>query len=216
MFDYEPHWQTDFNLYSNKDALLFPQPVPGPDGKPCYAMLHRPTWDLSLARVGAGQTPPAGVDDARPGIWVSFAPADDVAANLQVLTRMGHHRQVALPEQPWESLKIGGGTPPIRTPEGWLSVFHGVTGEMVPGEDLQPKVRYSAGVMLHDLDDVSKVLYRSADPLLEPELDEERVGIVPNVVFPTAIDMRDDTSADVFYGMADSRIGVARLQIRRN
>jgi hypothetical protein len=34
---------------------------------------------------------------------------------------------------------------------------------------------------------------------------------VPNVVFPTGIDPRGDGDADVFYGMADSRIGVARL-----
>jgi beta-1,2-mannobiose phosphorylase / 1,2-beta-oligomannan phosphorylase len=37
------------------------------------------------------------------------------------------------------------------------------------------------------------------------------MGIVPNVVFPTALDERADGTADVYYGMADSRIGVARL-----
>ncbi|HEY8338950.1 MAG TPA: hypothetical protein VIK95_03715 [Egibacteraceae bacterium] len=214
-FAYEPRWRTDFNLYSNKDALWFPEPVPGPDGQPSYALLHRPVWDLSWVREGEGDVVPDGVADPRPGIWVSYVPADAVRRDVRALTHVGGHRPVAVPEQPWEELKIGGGTPPVRTPEGWLSIFHGVAGEMVPGTDLQPKVRYCAGVMVHDPQDVSRLLHRSASPLLEPELAEEREGIVPNVVFPTAIDMRDDSTGHVFYGMADSRIGVARLVIRR-
>jgi predicted GH43/DUF377 family glycosyl hydrolase len=61
------------------------------------------------------------------------------------------------------------------------------------------------------------ILYRSPEPVLEPLLREERHGIVPNVVFPTGIDRRDDLGTpgrfDVYYGMADSRIGVARLDL---
>ena len=41
----------------------------------------------------------------------------------------------------------------------------------------------------------------------------ERVGIVPNVVFPTGIDMRESGRVDIYYGMADAAIGVARLVI---
>jgi predicted GH43/DUF377 family glycosyl hydrolase len=65
--------------------------------------------------------------------------------------------------------------------------------------------------MLLDAEAVWRVTARSKEPLLEPETDEERKGIVPNVVFPTAADDRGDGTADVYYGMADSRIGVARL-----
>ena len=54
------------------------------------------------------------------------------------------------------------------------------------------------------------MLARTAEPLLAPETEEERSGIVPNVVFPTAIEEIDGTHF-VFYGMADSKIGVARL-----
>jgi predicted GH43/DUF377 family glycosyl hydrolase len=211
-FAYEPRWRTDLNLFSNKDALLLPEPVPGPDGRPAYALLHRPTWDLSWFLGREGEDPPAGVPDPRPGIWVSYAPTVEVQADLHKLPRFAQHRQVALPEHPWEILKIGGGTPPVRTPEGWLSLHHGVSGRIIKGQDLQPHVRYSAGLMVLDPDDVSRVVARSADPLLEPELPSERDGIVPNVVFPTAIDARDDGDYDVFYGMADSRIGAARLR----
>jgi len=57
----------------------------------------------------------------------------------------------------------------------------------------------------------NKVLWRTPSALLDPQTPQERDGIVPNVVFPTGIDPRGDGDADVFYGMADSRIGVARL-----
>jgi predicted GH43/DUF377 family glycosyl hydrolase len=95
--------------------------------------------------------------------------------------------------------------------EAWGVLNPGVAGELVPGLDLQPAVRYCAGAMLLDADEVWRVTARSREPLLEPETGEEREGIVSNVVFPTALDERGDGAADVYYGMADSRIGVARL-----
>ena len=64
--------------------------------------------------------------------------------------------------------------------------------------------------MLLDPADPSRVLARTAEPILAPETDDERAGTVPNVVFPTAIEEVDGVRY-VFYGMADSKIGVARL-----
>ena len=52
---------------------------------------------------------------------------------------------------------------------------------------------------------------RSAEPLLEPDAPGERDGVVPNVVFPTAIDPR--SKAEVYYGMAEARIGAFRLRM---
>lgn len=211
-FAYDTRLGVDFQLIPNKDAMLFPEPVPGPGGEPSYAMLHRPMWDLSWVREGAGEPLPRGLTDPRPGIWVSYVSAAAVAADIGALTRLDGHRLIALPEQPWESLKIGGGTVPVRVPEGWLTLFHGVAGELVRESVLQPRVRYAAGALILDAEDVGRVIARSATPLLEPELDEEREGIVPNVVFPTGMEFVSDREAYVFYGMADSRIGVARLQ----
>ncbi len=61
------------------------------------------------------------------------------------------------------------------------------------------------------------ICYRSAEPVLTPLLQQERHGTIANVVFPTGIDRRDDLGApdrfDVYYGMADYRIGVARLDV---
>jgi beta-1,2-mannobiose phosphorylase / 1,2-beta-oligomannan phosphorylase len=213
-FAYDSHLATDLNLYPNKDALFFPEPVTDPNGALAYAMLHRPMWDLSWVRPGEGEPLPAGLADRRPGIWISFAPAAAVEADLTALTRFEHHRLVALPEHAWEAVKIGGGTPPIRVAEGWLVLHHGVAGKRARGFELQPDARYSAGVLIIDPTDVTRVVARSVEPLLEPELREELIGTVPNVVFPTAIDPLDDSTSpayDVYYGMADSRIGVARL-----
>ncbi len=211
-FGYDSALRTDLNLYSNKDALLFPETVAAPDGTPSYAMLHRPTWDLSWIVPGAGEVPPAGVGDPRGAIWVSFSPAEEaVGGDLKRLTHLGQHRVVAMPERPWEELKIGGGTPPVRTKDGWLLVHHGVAGTLVAGREHQPEVVYSAGAIILDVSDVTRVVARSTTPLLEPTTEGERDGIVPNVVFPTAIDPLEDGSANIFYGMADSRIGAARL-----
>ena len=213
-FAYDPGLAADLNLYPNKDALFFPEPVTDPDGRPAYAMLHRPTWDLSLARPGEGESLPAGLADPRPGIWVSFVAAAAVEADIQALTRFEQHRLVALPERAWEALKIGGGTPPIRIAEGWLVLYHGASGTRTHDLTPPPDLRYCAGALILDAADVTRVVARSIEPLLEPELPDERFGIVPEVVFPTAIEPALDSAQgayDVYYGMADSRIGVARL-----
>lgn len=210
-FAYEPSLRTDLNLYPNKDAMFFPEPVPGPDGRPAYALLHRPMWSLSPDSHDVGLPLPAGVTDPRQSIWVSFVAADSVDLDLRALGRLDHHHLVAQPQHPWEATKIGGGTPPVRVAEGWLIIYHGVTkGQPKPGERVP--VRYVAGAMVLDPEDVSHVLSRSQHPLLEPETKEEREGIVDSVVFPTAIDVRDGGDADVYYGMADFRIGAARLR----
>jgi predicted GH43/DUF377 family glycosyl hydrolase len=93
-------------------------------------------------------------------------------------------------------------------------VYHGVSG--MTSRDLGPQTeaRYSAGALILDADDVTRVVARTRDPLLGPEIPSEQHGIVPNVVFPTAIEPLESSDSEhiVFYGMADSRIGAARLR----
>ncbi len=71
--------------------------------------------------------------------------------------------------------------------------------------------------MILSKEDPQQILYRSAEPVLTPESPEELRGTIANVVFPTGIDRRDDLGTpdrfDIYYGMADSRIGVARLDV---
>jgi predicted GH43/DUF377 family glycosyl hydrolase len=213
MFSYEPRYQTDFNLYDNKDAALFPAPVRAPDGCWSLAMLHRPDYSVGTWTGTSLAIQPAGVTEPRPGIWISYTPLDKVLESVAHLQVWQQHQLLAVPEQPWEALKIGGGTPPVRTSLGWLAIFHGVSGEIVSGVDHQPKVRYCAGVLVLDLDDPRTVLYRSPTPILAPGTAEEQQGIVNNVVFPTGADVRGPDRIDVYYGMADARIGVARMHL---
>jgi predicted GH43/DUF377 family glycosyl hydrolase len=210
-FRYQADLDTDLNLFPNKDVVYFPEPVPGPDGSPCYAALHRPMWDLGWILGGGDQTYlPAGVTDDRPGIWISYIAVEEVQRDINALVRLGEHRLVALPEFDFEALKIGAGPPPIRVADGWLLIHHGVAGSLVEGWEPQQGVVYSAGAMLLDAQDPSRLLSRSAQPVLSPQSAEETSGIVPNVVFPTAIEEIDGIRY-VFYGMADSCIGLARL-----
>jgi predicted GH43/DUF377 family glycosyl hydrolase len=188
----------DLATVENKDGLLFPEPVSAPDGRPALAMIHRPTFTAPLP----------GVREQRPSMWISYAPLDEMAARHKVV--FGQHHLLAAPEQGWEGLKIGGGTPPVRTPDGWLVLYHGVAGQRVAG--VERSLRYCAGVLLLDRHDPRRVLYRSAHSVLEPQLAVEREGVVPEVVFPTGVDARPDGALDVYYGMADSRIGVARFR----
>lgn len=209
-FEYQPELDADLNLFTNKDVVYFPEAIPGPDGRLSYAMLHRPTWDLSAITGGSEVFLPAGVSDPRPGIWISYVPADEAREDVRALTHVRSHRLVALPEYGYEAVKIGAGPPPLRVKEGWLLIHHGVSGTLAAGWGPQPDAWYSAGAMLLDPDDPGTVLARSSGPLLEPLTSAEREGTVPNVVFPTAIEEIAGRRF-VFYGMADSSIGVARL-----
>ncbi len=102
------------------------------------------------------------------------------------------------------------------TPHGWLVIYHGVS-EMAGIEGGVHRLCYSAGVMVLSAEHPQRIRYRSAQPILTPTLPQERTGTVNNVVFPTGIDSRRDLNLsdrfDVYYGMADSSIGVARLDL---
>ncbi len=117
------------------------------------------------------------------------------------------------PGRMWDSLKIGAGAQPLKTKYGWLLVYHGVDYNYV----------YRLGVILVDLNDPAKVIYRSPNPVLEPEEDYE-IGFsgawVPNVVFTcgavAATDkevLEDNDEILVYYGAADTSIGMARATL---
>ena len=210
----------DFGIFDNKDAWFFPDVVDGPDGRPSLVLVHRPTFQISWMAGGMSggddtiTVLPDGTTEERAGIWFSYVAVEDLDDSLEGLVNVHHHTPVAFSEQPWEQLKIGGGTQPVRLADGnYLSIFHGVRGTINAGEDHQRDVHYAAGVMIHDGTDPRRILYRSSVPLLEPELPDEITGIVGNVVFPTALDDRGDGRIDVYYGMADAKIGVARLDV---
>ncbi len=194
----------DFDVYHNKDAAFFPRAVVGPDGRESLCLLHRPVYHEDDV--------PHGVDDARPSMWLSYCALEDAKRDIMELTRAFGHTVLIDPEYAWEDMHIGGGTQPLLTPLGWLLVYHGVEGE-IPTDGRPKNVRYTAGALLLDERDPRRVLYRTPDPILEPGIGEEVEGMVNNVVFPTGADDRGQGRIDIYYGMADSRIGAARLQL---
>ncbi|QNE48141.1 glycosidase [Glaciihabitans sp. INWT7] len=210
LFEFDDSLDIDLNLFHNKDTVFFPEPVTAPDGVESFAVLHRPMWDLGEIKPGELRTVPAGTADDRQSIWISYVPVAEVMEDIRSIVLWRGHRMLAAPESPFEQLKIGGGPPPVLVDEGWLVLYHGVTGEIDNAFTQQQKVNYSAGGMILDAADPTKILARTTEPLLAAETEDERSGIVPNVVFPTAIE-RIDGQLFVFYGMADSKIGVARI-----
>jgi beta-1,4-mannooligosaccharide/beta-1,4-mannosyl-N-acetylglucosamine phosphorylase len=120
------------------------------------------------------------------------------------LVHWGRHRHV-LGTVPWtwQSTKVGAGPTPIETDDGWLLIYHGVLTSC-------NGFVYSMGAALLDLDEPWKVVARGRDYLLAPNDPYERVGDVPNVVFPCAalVDRALDRMT-VYYGGADTVVCLA-------
>jgi len=101
----------------------------------------------------------------------------------------------------WDSERVGAGAQPIKTPKGWLLFYHGTDNNHI----------YRLGIMLLDLVDPTKILYRSSEPILEPEESYEKEGLTPNVVF-TCGAVEKDNKYFVYYGAADKVIGLATIE----
>ncbi|MEP7243896.1 MAG: glycosidase [Gammaproteobacteria bacterium] len=213
--EFAPYHGIDFVNVGNKDASFFPIAIANHAGKMQMALLHRPLFPGTCPEETACRPAHTRIDLAHESIWISYCPMPAGGSERQLGLFNSHHR-LATPVSTWEKLKIGGGTPPVLTRHGWLVIYHGVSNIAALPDD-EPRLSYSAGVMLLSKEHPRKVLYRSIEPVLTPALPQERHGTVSNVVFPTGIDRRDDLGTpdrfDVYYGMADSRIGVARLTV---
>jgi len=170
----------------NKDAVLYPEKF---DGR--YVIYHR-------------------ID---PNMWISYL--DDLNCPWP---RTGQKIVTGpRPGMMWDGVKVGAGAQPIKTRHGWLNIYHGVDYER----------SYRLGVLFMDLKDPSNVIYQSPNPVLEPETDFE-IGNsgngdfwVPHVVFTCGavpavdkdvIDLDDEIL--VYYGAADTAIGVAKARLR--
>jgi predicted GH43/DUF377 family glycosyl hydrolase len=113
----------------------------------------------------------------------------------------GKHKLLMGPRSDnFDSIKVGAGAPPIRLPQGWLLLYHGVG----PASDESPAGYYCVGAALLDLDDPTRVIARSPEPLICPERLYEREGYVPNVIFPTGAVLRNNGEIlDLYVGAAD-------------
>ncbi|TWT94477.1 glycoside hydrolase family 130 protein [Stieleria varia] len=135
-----------------------------------------------------------------PQIWISRSPD---------LIHWGRHEPLIQGCEPWESDRVGSGPPPILIDEGWLLLYHGSERSTQRGR----VGRYAVGAALLDRRNPCRVLARTSDPIMTPQMDFEKTGFIPGVVFPTAMLDHGDT-LQVFYGAADSCIAMAELSKR--
>lgn len=158
----------------NKDCAIFEEPVGGK-----YYALHRP----SSPELGGNY------------IWLAESPDR---------LHWGNHKCIATTRAgSWDSARVGAGAAPIRTPDGWLEIYHGATKEH----------RYCLGALLLDLNDPSKVLARSIEPIMEPIAQYEQTGFFGNVVFTNGHYVDGDTIV-MYYGASDEVICRAVFSIQ--
>ena len=102
--------------------------------------------------------------------------------------------------------RSGPGPPPIETEYGWLLLYHGVKG-------YAGQLVYRTGAALLDKDKPHKLIARSPKAIMKATELYETTGLIPNVVFPTGILLRDDTLW-IYYGAGDTCICLATVKLQ--
>jgi predicted GH43/DUF377 family glycosyl hydrolase len=134
-------------------------------------------------------------------IWISYSPD---------LRHWGSHKVMLEARRGpwWDAYKIGLSSPPIETARGWLVLYHGV--RQTPSGSL-----YRLGLALFDLQQPDECLLRGDSWIFRAEADYERGGDVHDVVFPCGYTMGlDGDTLNIYYGAADSCIGLAHASVR--
>ena len=127
-------------------------------------------------------------------IWIAESPD---------LIHWGNHKCIATSRPGmWDSARVGAGAAPIKTDKGWLQIYHGANSDH----------RYCLGALLLDIDNPSKVLARSIDPIMEPIEPYEKTGFFGNVVFTNGHYVEGD-DLFIYYGASDEVICGAKLSI---
>ena len=102
----------------------------------------------------------------------------------------------------WDSVRVGAGAAPVRTEKGWLEIYHGANEQN----------RYCLGALLLDLNDPTKVIARSEEPIMEPVAPYEQTGFFGNLVFTNGQIVEGDT-IHIYYGASDEVICAADFSI---
>jgi len=130
-------------------------------------------------------------------IWVNYSPD---------MVFWGQAMPLNLPVTMWAKHKAGAGCIPVKTPQGWLIVYH-ATAMTASTEN------YYLGAALLDLNDPSKVIAAPKDFILAAEKDYECMGQVPNVVFTSGGLVMPDGTFNIYYAGADTRMCLAQTTV---
>ncbi len=155
--------------YDNRDCVIFPEKVNGN-----YVKIDRPYRD-----------------GPNPSIWITFS--DDLMewGEPTCLYRCGGEL--------WETERVGAGCPPLKTKDGWILLYHGVS---------KFDHKYRIGFMLLDKDDPSIILAKTKNYVMEPDLPYESSEMYPGCVFPTAW-VEKDGMLYIYYGCGDKHVSLA-------
>lgn len=140
---------------------------------------------------------PSSVDLGGNYIWLASSPDGIHWGDHRCLlkTRTGH----------WDSKRVGAGAAPVKTAEGWLEIYHGANEAH----------QYCLGAVLLDINDPSRVIARSAEPIMQPLADYERTGFFGHVVFTNGHILHPDGDRiTVYYGAADEHVCAADFSIQ--
>lgn len=175
--EFERLGKITFKGADDKDVVLFPEMINGN-----YFFLHRPNrW--------TGRK----YETTFPSIWIS---------EIGHFNKLKKWNLLMKPKYDWERVKIGSGTPPIKTEKGWLVIHHGIDGNNC----------YRVGAFLLDLKNPRKVLARSKEPILEPIKDYEREQ-AKKIVFPTGAYVKNG-KLNIYYGASDKYICLASCNLK--
>ena len=180
------NWERLPNLVSQsqqRNVVLHPEFV---DGK--YALYTRPQ---------------DGFIDAGSGGGISWALIDDITHAVikkEIVIEQRHYHTI-------KEVKNGEGPHPIKTPQGWLHLAHGVRA-------CAAGLRYVLYLYMTSLDDPRKVIAQPGGYFMAP-VGEERTGDVSNVLFSNGWIADEDGTVYIYYASSDTRMHVATSTIER-
>jgi 4-O-beta-D-mannosyl-D-glucose phosphorylase len=143
--------------------------------------------------------PQDGFIDAGSGGGIGWALVDDITraeirAGEEKIINFRHYHTI-------KEVKNGEGPHPIKTPQGWLHLAHGVRG-------CAAGLRYVLYLYMTELGDPSRMIAEPGGYFMAPE-DAERIGDVSNVLFSNGWIADDDGTVYIYYASSDSRMHVA-------
>ncbi|MEK6794810.1 MAG: glycoside hydrolase family 130 protein [Spirochaetota bacterium] len=182
--DFEKFEVLHLTVPDNRNMVMFPEKIGGK-----FVRLERPFPVYSRG----------GKD--RFDIWMSRSPDCRYWGDSDLV--------LAVEDVPYSNDKIGPAAPPVKTKKGWLTAFHAVDRDDEHrgknGWEKKWTKRYTAGIMLLDLADPSKVIGMSKEPLIAPEVSYEiSGGLRNNVIFPGGMILEDSGEVKIYYGAADT------------
>lgn len=182
VIDFERIEEISFSVPDNRNMVLFPEKING-----MYTRLERPFTVYSRGK-------------DRFDMWCSQSPDLKFWGNSKLV--------LGVEDVPFANDKIGPAAPPIKTGKGWLTTFHAVDIDSTRGKNGWEntwKKRYTAGIMLLNLNDPSKVIGMYKEPLIAPEeAYETEIGFRQNVIFPGGMILEDNGEVKIYYGASDT------------